>query len=614
MFWGLFLNVCFISHCKFASSHIKEGLIMEQDPESRDSIENFTTDYKIIRTLGRGRFSVVKMAYHVPTLTCVAIKVLKNTEKCSSVMSREVDILKSLGHPHIIKVVEVVQTREATHLVMEHASQGDLLDRIRECGYLKSWEARRMFRQILEAVQFCHDNNIVHRDIKANNILIDGRSNAKLCDFGLAAKTLPGQKLIDFCGTLPYCAPEFFEAEEYEGRPFDVWSVGVLLFFMVTGHLPFLGKSFAEVRRQISSANFSIPPHVANDIFNVIVEMLMINPSRRPSIQQIMMRPMIKDSQAYSPPTSIQTFTGTPSPSTIKAMRVMRHTPEKSTESLIDPNINEVLATYLIQQHKPLRKVCTHHQVEPGLEDLHSFPRFLKRKGPLLSSFTLSSHSSNIREKEDRKNSRKVVRRHAVGYQQSRTNTLQLDLLDCPIAEEFRDNRLQIRKTFSDSKTVLSCSLTEHIQSPRLQYTYSTTADRNVSSFIPPHDFCASLQTPKGISLAGCSGDTWQRETLVDKNTFIKEEAMVHEDTVTSGQPQVPCPASRRGWRHHWKGFKKTISRSLRNLCCCLPPPSENQVSCNNLALRKRGEHCVTHRTRWVHVLIHFIHIPSCPL
>lgn len=70
---------------------------MEQDPESRDSIENFTTDYKIIRTLGRGRFSVVKMAYHVPTLTCVAIKVLKNTEKCSSVMSREVDLLKSLG-------------------------------------------------------------------------------------------------------------------------------------------------------------------------------------------------------------------------------------------------------------------------------------------------------------------------------------------------------------------------------------------------------------------------------------------------------------------------------------------------------------------------------------
>ncbi|XP_063133051.1 sperm motility kinase X-like [Rattus norvegicus] len=538
MFWILILNVCFISHCKFASSHIKEGLIMEQDPESRESIENFTTDYKIIRTLGRGRFSVVKMAYHVPTLTCVAIKVLKNTKKCSSVMSREVDILKSLGHPHIIKVVEVVQTREATHLVMEHASQGDLLDRIRECGYLKSWEARRMFRQILEAVQFCHDNNIVHRDIKANNILIDGRSNAKLCDFGLAAKTLPGQKLIDFCGTLPYCAPEFFEAEEYEGRPFDVWSVGVLLFFMVTGHLPFLGKSFAEVRRQISSANFSIPPHVANDIFNVIVEMLMINPSRRPSIQQIVMRPMIKDSQAYSPPTSIQTFTGTPSPSIIKAMRVMRHTPEKSTESLIDQNINEVLATYLIQQHKPLRKVCTHHQVEPGLEDHHSFPRFLKRKGPLLSSFTLSSNSSNMRENEDRKNSRKVVRRHDVGYQQTRTNTLHLDRLDCPIAEEFKDNRLQNRKTFSDSKTVLSCSLTEHIQSPRLQYTYSTTADRNVSSFIPPHDFCASLQTPKWISLAGCSGDTWQRETLVDKNTFIKEEAMVHEDTVTSGQPQ----------------------------------------------------------------------------
>lgn len=587
---------------------------MEQDAESPDSIENFTTDYKIMTTLGNGSFSVVKMAYHIPTLTCVAIKFLKNTKKYSTVIRREVNILKSLAHPNIIKVFQVVQTRENTYLVMEHASEGDLLDRIRECGFLRSWEARRMFRQILEAVQYCHDNNIVHRDIKASNILLDGRWNAKLCDFGLAVKTLPGQKLIDFCGTLPYCAPEFFQAEEYEGRPVDIWSVGVLLFFMVTGRLPFLGRSFAEVRRQITAANFSIPPHVANDIFNVIVEMLMINPSRRPTIHQIMMRPMIKDSQAYSPPTSTQTFTGTPSPSIIKALRVMRHTPEKITESLIDQKINEVLATYLIQQHKPLRKVCSYRQVKPGLEDLYSFPRFLKRAGPLLSTFTLSSHSSNIQEKEDGKNSRQVVRKQAMGCQQVRMDTLQLGYLDCPVAEELKDNRLEIRKTFSDSKAMLSCNLTAHVQPPQLQYTYSPRADRNVSSSVPPHDFCESLLAPKGISLAGCSGDAWQRKTLREENTFVMEEAMVHEDTFTSGQSQVPGPASTRGWRHHWKGFKKTIRSSLRNLCCCLPPPSERQASCNNVALRKRGEHAVTHRTRWVHVLIHFIHTLSSPL
>lgn len=255
---------------------------MEQDLESHDSIKYFTTDYKIMTTLGNGQFSVVKMAYHIPTLTCVAIKFFKNTKKYSSVIRTEVNILKSLAHPNIIKVFQVVQTRENTYLVMEHASEGDLLNRIRECGFLKSWDARRMFRQILEAVQYCHDNNIVHRNIKASNILLDGRWNAKLCDFGLAVQTLPGQKLIEFCGTLPYCAPEFFQAEEYEGRPVDIWSMGVLLFFMVTGRLPFLGTSFADVRRQITAANFSIPPHVANDIFNVIVEMLMINPSRRP--------------------------------------------------------------------------------------------------------------------------------------------------------------------------------------------------------------------------------------------------------------------------------------------------------------------------------------------
>jgi serine/threonine protein kinase len=127
-------------------------------------------------------------------------------------------------------------------------------------------------------------NDIVHRDIKASNILIDYWWNAKLCDFGLAAKVFPGQKLVDFCGLLPYCAPEFFQAEEYEGCPVTIWSLGVLLF--VTECLPFLGRSFAKLRRQITAANFSIPPHVSTVIFNVIVEILMINHSRRPTIHQ----------------------------------------------------------------------------------------------------------------------------------------------------------------------------------------------------------------------------------------------------------------------------------------------------------------------------------------
>lgn len=132
-------------------------------------------------------------------------------------------------------------------------------------------KAQRMFGQILQAVQYCHNNDTVHRDIRASNILIDFRWNAKLSDFGLVAKVFPGQKLMDFCGKLPYYVPEIFQAEGYEGCSVDIWSLGVLLFIMVTGHLSVLGRSFAEVRRWIITANFSIPPRLSNGIFSVRV-------------------------------------------------------------------------------------------------------------------------------------------------------------------------------------------------------------------------------------------------------------------------------------------------------------------------------------------------------
>ncbi|EGW02970.1 Sperm motility kinase X [Cricetulus griseus] len=146
--------------------------------------------------------------------------------------------MKSLQHPNIIKLFHVVQTTDTTYLVMEHASEGELLSHILELGSLQESEARRLFTQILHAVQYCHDNHIAHRDIKASSILLNCRGNAKLCDFGLAAKVAPGELLRDFCGTLPYCAPELFAGEAYDVCASDIWSLGVLHFLMVVGLLP----------------------------------------------------------------------------------------------------------------------------------------------------------------------------------------------------------------------------------------------------------------------------------------------------------------------------------------------------------------------------------------
>ncbi|KAH0516788.1 Sperm motility kinase [Microtus ochrogaster] len=237
----------------------------------------------MLTTLGRGTFATVKLAFHMPTVSYVAVKILANVNGDCARNKNEVDIMRSLVHPHIIRFLQ-------------------------------------------EAVKYCHDNWIVHRDIKANNVLIDASGNAKLCDFGLAVRVAPGKKLKTFCGTLAYCAPELFGVEPYDGYASDVWNLGVLLYYMVARHLPFQASSSMGLKQQILAANFSVPHHVPLDIFNVIVEIFMISPNRRPTISQILTRPMIRDSQARE---SIQSLPGTPSPSIVSTMAGMGYQREE---------------------------------------------------------------------------------------------------------------------------------------------------------------------------------------------------------------------------------------------------------------------------------------------
>uniref|UniRef100_A0A8C8UGI2 non-specific serine/threonine protein kinase n=1 Tax=Peromyscus maniculatus bairdii TaxID=230844 RepID=A0A8C8UGI2_PERMB len=266
----------------------QEDLTMEQAREAHCSAEEtLTDDYKMMMTLGQGQFSEVKLAFHVSTVSCMVVKILRNKKKYALFINSEISIMKSLDHANIIKWFHVVHTRATTYLVMEHASEGDLLHHILELGSLEESEARRL-------------------DIEANNILIDHMGKAKLCDFGLSAKVIPEEKLGGFCGTLYYCAPELFGKEAYDGCSTDIWSLGVLLFLMVTGHFPFKASSVAGVIQQILTKNFRVPPHVSMDIFNVIVELLIINPGQRPTIGQIMRHPMVRSSEARSPTTSTQ--------------------------------------------------------------------------------------------------------------------------------------------------------------------------------------------------------------------------------------------------------------------------------------------------------------------
>eukprot|EP00833_Pecoramyces_ruminatium_P006909 jgi/Orpsp1_1/1180941/evm.model.c7180000075187.2 len=132
-------------------------------------------------------------------------------------MYREVRILKMLHHPNIIKLYEVIETTNTIFLVMEYVSSGELYDYLVVHGKMKEKEARIKFRQILSAISYCHKKRVIHRDLKAENLLLDANNNIKIADFGFSNVFDPYDKLDTFCGSPPYAAPELFQGRRYTG-------------------------------------------------------------------------------------------------------------------------------------------------------------------------------------------------------------------------------------------------------------------------------------------------------------------------------------------------------------------------------------------------------------
>lgn len=550
----------------------------------------------MMTTLGRGSFATVKLAFHMPSVSYVAVKIMGNVKGYSAQNNNEVDIMKSLVHPHIIKFIQEVQTPDMMYIIMDYASKGDLLRQIRKPGGLQESEARRLFGQVLQAVKYCHDKFIIHRDIKANNILIDASGNAKLCDFGLALKVVPGEKLKNFCGTLAYCAPELFGVEPYDGYASDVWNLGIVLYYMVARHLPFQASSSSGLRRKILSADFTVPHHVPLDIFNVIVEILMINPDRRPTINQILSRPMFRGSQAQA---SIQSLPGTPSPSIVEAMAGMEYQPKVMTECLEDQKFDQAIATYLSLQHQAPRGDCCHHQVtlskpiEPGLvlnlADLHIFSETLRRAAE--STPPTFIVPSELHEKNE--NSRQGGKSHSAPAtlccQSRRIHLAHLSHLRCPEADSIISSSLDTSKSFPQSKIGLCGSLTASAH-PSCSLFPPLGADHNEAANATEKLWSslekALCETPKGSSL----GDTLQGDTITEVTTRQEED-------IAHGQPQDAGPASSRNQRRNrWKRVKKTIINCLRSLCCCLPP-AERDYASHETQAPQSGDPRGTHRT-----------------
>ncbi|XP_060106438.1 serine/threonine-protein kinase SIK2 isoform X2 [Heteronotia binoei] len=246
--------------------------------------------YEIEGTLGKGNFAVVKLGRHRITRSEVAIKIIDKSQLDSVNLEkiyREVQIMKMLDHPHIIKLYQVMETKSMLYLVTEFAKNGEIFDYLANHGRLSESEARRKFWQILSAVEYCHSRKIVHRDLKAENLLLDNNMNIKIADFGFGNFYKSGEPLTTWCGSPPYAAPEVFEGQQYEGPQLDIWSMGVVLYVLVCGALPFDGPTLPILRQRVLEGRFRIPYFMSEECEHLIRRMLVLDPAKRLTITQI---------------------------------------------------------------------------------------------------------------------------------------------------------------------------------------------------------------------------------------------------------------------------------------------------------------------------------------
>ncbi|KAL5206803.1 hypothetical protein ABZP36_035012 [Zizania latifolia] len=281
-------------------------MVMDARSKSRSSGTPLLGKYELGRLLGRGTFAKVYLARSVAGGEAVAVKVIDKAEVMGTAgmaprVLREVAAMRRLRHPHVLRLHEVLATRARIYLVMELAPGGDLLSRLAALPRRRLPEnaARRVFVQLVDALSYCHARGVAHRDVKPQNILLDGDGNLKVSDFGLSA--LPDSlhddgRLHTACGTPAYAAPEVLRRKAYDGAKADAWSCGVILFVLLAGSLPFDDSNIANMCRKVHRRQYEFPQWVSQPARRLVNRLLDPNPETRIAVESLTTHPWFKRS------------------------------------------------------------------------------------------------------------------------------------------------------------------------------------------------------------------------------------------------------------------------------------------------------------------------------
>ncbi|KAI9840682.1 MAG: serine/threonine-protein kinase KIN2 [Sclerophora amabilis] len=287
----------------------------ERPPANSSSSKRRTTvtgqsgQWSLGNTIGAGSMGKVKLAKKLDTGEQVAVKIVprqsvddgnhstreRDRQDTSKEIrtAREAAIVSLLDHPYICAMRDVVRTNYHWYMLFEYVNGGQMLDYIISHGRLKEKQARKFGRQIASALDYCHRNSIVHRDLKIENILISKTGDIKIIDFGLSNLFSPRSQLKTFCGSLYFAAPELLMARQYTGPEVDIWSFGIVLYVLVCGKVPFDDQSMPHLHAKIKKGVVDYPQWLSAECKNLISRMLVTDPRQRATLQEIMNHPWI---------------------------------------------------------------------------------------------------------------------------------------------------------------------------------------------------------------------------------------------------------------------------------------------------------------------------------
>ena len=252
---------------------------------------NVLNNYEILSILGEGTFGIVKLVQDKKTKEKVAIKILEKkkikTEEDKRRVQTEIEILQKMSHINVIKAKKILKDSENIYIMMEYCEKGELFHYIEKEICLSNDEAACYFYQLINGLEYIHQKGIVHRDLKLENILLSKTNLLKIIDFGLSSYYDSNKLLSTPCGSLCYASPELLSGQKYDGILIDIWSVGVILYAMLCGYLPFDDENHGMLYKRIINTELDIPEHLEEDSVDMLRKILVNEPKKRITIKEI---------------------------------------------------------------------------------------------------------------------------------------------------------------------------------------------------------------------------------------------------------------------------------------------------------------------------------------